>query len=139
MQKAEMIFDAIVGGDTEDIQQQMEKDPSLVNAVGPDNLTPLHVAAREGNRNLVAWLIEHGADIKAVDGRHGATPLGWAAYYGKPEPIETLLEAGADPKHRNTYGLTPYQVAEEGTEGKWEDASATSEDYHRVMDILQGR
>jgi ankyrin repeat protein len=139
MSKAEIIFDAIVGGDTQDVQNQMEKDPSLINVAGPDNLTPLHIAAREGNRELVEWLIAHGADLKAIDDRHGATPLGWAAYYGKPAPIEALLGAGADPKHRNSYGLTPYQVAEEGMEGKWADSSATPDDYLRVMDILQGR
>jgi ankyrin repeat protein len=139
MSRAEVIFDAIVEGDANDIERQMENDPALVNAQGPENMTPLHIAAREGKRDIAGWLLAHGADVKAVDTRHGATPLGWAAYFGKVETVEALLEAGADPKHRNSYGLTPYQVAEEGLEGKWADSSASHEDYQRVIDVLQGR
>lgn len=137
MSKADMIFDAIVQDDLEELKKQLSVDPLLVNALGRENLTPLHIAAREGNRDIAMWLVAHGADTMAVDAKHGDTPLGWAAYYGKIDVVDALLKTGANAKHENGYGLTPYQVAEEGTRGKWAgDTAARPEDYRKIMALL---
>jgi ankyrin repeat protein len=46
--------------------------------VGDDGATPLHAAASAGAVDLVAFLLERGADIEATDTTWGATPLRWA-------------------------------------------------------------
>jgi ankyrin repeat protein len=57
--------------------------------------TLLHWASEEGDRELVLELLEHGADIDAVDGS-GSTPLQLAAEKNHPETVLTLLNAGSD-------------------------------------------
>lgn len=46
--------------------------------VGDDGATPLHAAASAGAVDLVAFLLERGADIEATDTTWDATPLRWA-------------------------------------------------------------
>lgn len=58
--------------------------------------SPLHDAARAGNREAVQVLIEEGATID-VFSEHGVTPLSMAAAEGELEIVRDLLNAGADP------------------------------------------
>jgi cytohesin len=111
--------------------------------------TPLHEAlyarmAASGalpNLDMIAWLIDHGADIDAadednrtpifyafdsaaarlllshkarVDGRtreDGSTPLHIAAGSGALDVVQLLVEAGADINSHNDVGLTPLHQA----------------------------
>jgi Ankyrin repeats (many copies) len=52
--------------------------------------TALHYTAEAGNLGLARALIELGADPDLRDQRFGATPLGWARYFGQPELIAFL-------------------------------------------------
>ena len=52
--------------------------------------TALHFTAEAGNLDLARRLIELGADPDLRDQRFGATPLGWARYFGQPELIAFL-------------------------------------------------
>jgi ankyrin repeat protein len=66
-------------------------DPSLVNAKGGDGKRPLHYAA---SVEIVELLLEHGAEIDALDDDHGST----AAQYlvsEQPEVARFLLARGA--------------------------------------------
>jgi ankyrin repeat protein len=42
-------------------------------------------------------LLDHGADIHAIDEEYRSTPLGCAARWGQREAVGFLLERGADP------------------------------------------
>jgi ankyrin repeat protein len=53
--------------------------------------TALHNAAVKGHREMVDFLIQHGADPNAVDQENGGSPAGWAAYGGHEE-LKTYLE-----------------------------------------------
>ena len=53
----------------------------------------LHYAAAAGEREAAEWLLEHGADLEAVDDRFGLTPAGWAGYFGHAE-LAAWLEDG---------------------------------------------
>jgi hypothetical protein len=48
------------------------------NAKDKESVTPLHRAAMGGHVEAVRVLIEHGADVRALDGMFAATPLVWA-------------------------------------------------------------
>jgi ankyrin repeat protein len=55
--------------------------------------TPLHRAAAFGEVETIQMLLDAGAviDVKDVN---GDTPLGWASWYGRPNPILRLLLYG---------------------------------------------
>ena len=68
-----------------------------VNAGGRQDLpieqgweTALHHAAGEGRLDLARALLDLGADPGARDQRFGATPLGWAQFFGRAELIKLL-------------------------------------------------
>jgi len=66
---------------------------------GSEGETALHVAAYNGNAELCAFLLDHGAPIEATDAVYGTTPLIWAAH--------ALLEErdGKSERHRDTARL----------------------------------
>ncbi|MFC0251912.1 ankyrin repeat domain-containing protein [Massilia consociata] len=76
--------------------------------------TPLHYAAASGSDEIARLLIARKAKLDATSPRaSGAyTPLMMAAREGQPSVAQLLLEAGADPRRKNTEGLTAAQIAE---------------------------
>jgi hypothetical protein len=56
-----------------------------VDAAGPNGRTALHEAALRGDREMVRWLIDHGADPTRQELDFGATAAGWAAHAGHRE------------------------------------------------------
>jgi ankyrin repeat protein len=59
--------------------------------------TLLHHMAAEGEAAKARLLLDHGADIDAIDDEYRSTPLGVAARRGQEQMVELLLERGADP------------------------------------------
>ena len=57
--------------------------------------TPLHYAALNGRFKMTAFLLEHGADPAARDGKVDNTPDGWAEHGGHQELAEQLRSARA--------------------------------------------
>ena len=55
--------------------------------------TPLHRAAAFGNENTIQLLLDAGAKIDAKDA-HGDSPLSWASWYLRPNPILRMLLHG---------------------------------------------
>ena len=55
--------------------------PELARAHDADGATALHHAAFNGHRELVAALVDAGAELNARDAIHDATPSGWAIHY----------------------------------------------------------
>lgn len=72
--------------------------------------TPLHMAARRGNVEIAAALLDYGADVEARD-RKGDTPLRRAVNTGHTEVAALLLARGADRDTQGSKGLTPEQAA----------------------------
>jgi ankyrin repeat protein len=67
-----------VGTDYAPIVRLLVKHRADINA-SPDNLTALHLAAREGHAAAIDAFLEHGAELEAVS--EGLTPLGLALDY----------------------------------------------------------
>ncbi len=57
--------------------------------------TPLILAAKEGNNEFAALLVEHGADVNLADNLQ-RTALYYASERGYNEIAEMLLTAGAE-------------------------------------------
>ena len=79
---------------------------------GPQGLSPLHEAARNGHIDTVKMLVEHGTDVNEADS-DGLTTLHWVALNGGQELAEYLIEHGGDVNARGaaTGGLTPRAIA----------------------------
>ena len=60
--------------------------------------TALHHYARRGDVPNARLMLEHGADIDAIDDQYHGTPLAWAAREGHEDMVRHLLEHGADPE-----------------------------------------
>jgi len=64
-----------------------------VNAKNVEGGTPFHLAAEEGQQQIVELLISKKADINARDNK-GKTPLDWAATWGLKEIADLLRKHG---------------------------------------------
>jgi ankyrin repeat protein len=79
----------------------------LAEAVNVENnhgQTPLHIAAENGELDVVEYLVGKGANIHSE--KSGWTPLHTAAYSGKLDVVKYLINEGAGVNTRNKYGGT---------------------------------
>lgn len=90
------IFAASADGDVQQLNALLDKHPELLEYKGPFGITPLIVAAGQGQLKAVELLLDRGADIRAstiVDG----TALHAAVAGGQTDVVRVLLKRGAVP------------------------------------------
>ncbi len=74
--------------------------------------TALHHYAGRGDVPNARLMLEHGADMDAIDDQYHGTPLAWAARKGHEDMVRFLLADGADPGlPRNLLPATPHARA----------------------------
>jgi ankyrin repeat protein len=67
----------------------------------------LHYMAQQGDLQKAQLLLDHGADIDALDEEYRSTPLGFAARWGQKEIVALLLSRGADVNKSGAQWSTP--------------------------------
>jgi ankyrin repeat protein len=72
------------------LREMLTRDPALVHARGGDGQTPLHVAATV---EVATLLLEHGADIDALDVDHESTPAQYLIR-DRPDVVAFLIARG---------------------------------------------
>lgn len=73
-----------------------EENISLdVNETGPENITPLNLAAAEGHVVIFKLLLKHGAFLDSATA-NGVTPLLSAVYHGKTAVMQLLASLNKD-------------------------------------------
>jgi ankyrin repeat protein len=130
---------AVKRGDLPAMRRLLEEKPALANArseTDPRGTFPLHVAAEAGQAGAARLLLEYGADVAARDLENDAIPLGWAAFYGRPDVVSVLINANSDPVQRNRHGLTALGCAIGGSEGRWRKFSDASLDAWREAEQI---
>uniref|UniRef100_A0A7N8XPY8 Caskin-2 n=1 Tax=Mastacembelus armatus TaxID=205130 RepID=A0A7N8XPY8_9TELE len=75
--------------------------------------TPLHLAARNGHKDIIRLLLKAGIDINKTT--KSGTALHEASLYGKTEVVRLLLDAGVDVNIRNTYNQTALDIVNQFT------------------------
>ena len=88
------IFEAAEKGDAARVKEILDQDPTLVNAKGGYDKTPLHWAAEKNHKELAALLVAARAEVE-TETTWGMTPLAWAANMGSNDVAEILLARGA--------------------------------------------
>lgn len=72
--------------------------------------TPAHYAATGPNVQVLAFLLDRGADIDAV-APNGSTPLMMAARHGSEENVKLLIARGANKRIKNNLNQTAADLA----------------------------
>uniref|UniRef100_A0AAX7UAW6 Caskin-2 n=1 Tax=Astatotilapia calliptera TaxID=8154 RepID=A0AAX7UAW6_ASTCA len=75
--------------------------------------TPLHLAARNGHKDIIKLLLKAGIDINRAT--KAGTSLHEAALYGKTDVVRLLLDAGINVNMRNTYNQTALDIVNQFT------------------------
>lgn len=106
---AKLIIKAAKSGDVAALKTLLASDSSLLEARDSDGSTALHCATWKGHQNVVAFLLDAGADVNAVNqnGHWGTTPLHAAAHANQAAIAKLLLDHGADTKAKDMEGRTP--------------------------------
>jgi ankyrin repeat protein len=99
-------------GWTEELRQNLARDPDLVRRRSADGFTALHYACFFGGAPAAGALLVAGADPNAVaDNAMRVRPLHSAAAARDAEAARVLLEAGADPDAVQSGGFTALHAA----------------------------
>ena len=135
------MHDAVKRGDLGTLKGLLEENRDLANSrseIDPRGTTPLHVAAEYGQAEAARMLLDYGADVSLLDSENDSIALCWAAFFGRPEVVAVLLQAGSEPSQRNKHGLTPLGCAVGGTQGRWKQFSnASTEDWRKSAEAIR--
>lgn len=71
------------------------------------DVTLLHDMAQSGDVAKARLLLDHGAEIDAIEDEYRSTPLGLAARWGHRKLVELLLARGANPNASGAQWSTP--------------------------------
>ena len=106
------IFEAAALGRTQVVDARLDEDPAAARAFSSDGFTALHLAAFFAQPEVVAVLLQRGADPGAVAKNVTAvTPLHSAAAGHNLEVSRLLLMQGADANARQQGGWTALHEA----------------------------
>jgi len=121
------LFNAVNQGDLDTVKTLLQKEKELLGARDGVGHTPLHRAALRGQNEIVALLLEKGAEVDARcsadlsaeaplrcsdQGEKGETPLHVVAHNTADcDTAALLLERGADIEAQNARGMTPLCLA----------------------------
>jgi hypothetical protein len=98
-----------------ELQELLDVGKITPNTRDGEDCTLLQWAAINNRKNIVAELLERGADANAAGGFLKETALQWAVRQGALEAIVVLVEqGGADPHIAGTEGLNALHLAIQG-------------------------
>jgi len=110
------LLGSIALGNVDRVRALLQSNRGLVNQKEPG--TPaLHSAVKLGRKEIVAVLLDRGADVNIRDA-HSSTALHVAAFWGREEIAKLLIEHKADVNASTDRGVTPlHEAARLGSPG----------------------
>jgi hypothetical protein len=100
------IWKAVIDGNIEAIQQNLDAGVDIDIREPSGGNTPLMVAALLGQTQAAEFLIAEGADINLRNTGDRATALHIAAFFGHPDTVKLLLSKGIEVNTKNNRGET---------------------------------
>ncbi len=119
-QKSMSLHDHAKAGNLSGVKQLLAEGRD-VNESDANGASPLHLAAAFDHAEVLAYLVENGADIEAKTREGGHTGLHLAAMRNAEESVKRLLSLKAQVDSRDEQGNTPLALAAQ--EGSFEAAS----------------
>ena len=109
----EMLFKAVINGDTVYLQALIDKN-TLLEATDEYGLSPLHIAALFGYCDVIKILINKNASV-AVTSPGGLSPLHIASDYNNTQAMEILIASNANIESIVAHGQTAlHKAAQKG-------------------------
>jgi len=103
---------ALETGNIDEVKSLLDDCPELVKT-SVNHVTPLHIAAQKGYKDIAELLLARGANVAAMGWtEQKKTPLHAAAANGHLEVAKLLLLMGADPNAKDSQGKTPLDAAQ---------------------------
>lgn len=138
------VFEAAALGELGRLTQLLDADPAVASSRSGDGFTALHYAAFFGRSDVIRLLLARGAEVDSVG--HGwmtGTALHSAVSRMQRDPVQILLDAGANPNARQSAGWSPLHSAArngdvESVRSLLEagaDPSATNDEGRSVLDL----
>ncbi|CAL4069542.1 unnamed protein product, partial [Meganyctiphanes norvegica] len=103
--KEEILYRAVPLGDVEKVTTMIEAgaDVNYRSSDGRDGETPLWVASKQNNSEIVQILLANNADVNKI-GKDGQTPINIASENGHSKIVQLLLANNADVNKEDKYG-----------------------------------
>jgi len=131
------LISACVEGDVDEVRSLLKYGKIDLNSSDHDRRTPLHIAASEGQAEIVQLLCEKGADVDAKD-RWGSQPLDAAVFAKNSKCIALIEEFGGKRGSPAVCSLGQDAILDLiHTYGKIRNG-VLSMDWHDVHDMLTG-
>jgi ankyrin repeat protein len=96
LEAAHLIIEGAQQNDLGKVEAALELDPPCVNACDPrSGLTALHIAAADGNRSLVRFLLSRADCAFSPEDRLGRTPVQLAYVIGRDDIVDDICSSMA--------------------------------------------
>jgi uncharacterized protein len=125
-----LLQEAAYGGNIEAVRLLIGRKADVHGSAQGD--APLHLATYRGNTEVMAFLLDSGADPNAPNEYHGRTPLHIAASGGKVDAVKLLLARGSSVNQRGKDGETPLQESRKAL-----NDTASPADRREVIRLLE--
>eukprot|EP00232_Nephroselmis_pyriformis_P027719 CAMPEP_0182869316 /NCGR_PEP_ID=MMETSP0034_2-20130328/9860_1 /TAXON_ID=156128 /ORGANISM="Nephroselmis pyriformis, Strain CCMP717" /LENGTH=185 /DNA_ID=CAMNT_0025001767 /DNA_START=45 /DNA_END=602 /DNA_ORIENTATION=- len=104
---------AVRESNVQEVMRLLVKGADVTSLVAEGfTVSVLHLASQVGDLAVVELLLQHNADMSAVDGQ-SRTPLHYAVLHEKNEVAKVLLRRGANARARDCNGKTALDCAME--------------------------
>lgn len=124
-----ILFDAVRNHDMDTIKFLADKGVNFNDYISSNKDSALHVASSLGYTDVVAALLENGANIHSMNGYY-FTPLHVAATAGNHETVALLLSKGAKVNVHTKYSQAPLAYAAASDSDRSETLKLLLDDPH---------
>ena len=104
------IHSAVYNDNIKLVKKILKKSKQDIDAKSKAGISPLHIAVKNRDLEIVKILVENGADIDIQD-NNGLTPLHYAIGQRRFKIVKYLIFHDADVNIKNIYGITPLHQA----------------------------
>ena len=104
------LHEAVYSDNAKLVKRILKEGDFDIDAKSKAGISPLHIAVKNRNLEIVRILVRNEANIDIQDG-NGLTPLHYAVGQRRYEIVKYLIFHGADVNVKNAYGITPLHQA----------------------------